>query len=192
MVQLCCFLLRGMVFLRGKSLQHAFLNVLRWNVTKQASASTFFCNSAVVMLFKAFNFCGIYSLDEIEITSMRTIQDLWYCISGTWATMRLLQSSLQLKNTHFDKGIFFPCKRGRNELHRSLFPIIILLLLKICFTVKNQQCKRWEELFNNFGSLMCIILISNTAKQRSELLFLGINKIHVMHELQLIVVDIQL
>lgn len=39
---------------------------------------------------------------------------------------------------------------------------------------------------------MCIILISNTAKQRSELLFLGINKIHVMHELQLIVVDIQL
>lgn len=113
-------------------------------------------------------------------------------LSGTWATRRLLQSSLQLKNTHFDKGIFFLCKRGRNELHRSLFPIIILLLLKICFTVKNQQCKRWEELFNNFGSLMCIILISNTTKQRSELLFLGINKIHVMHELQLIVVDIQL
>lgn len=57
---------------------------------------------------------------------------------------------------------------------------------------KNLQCKRWKELFNNFGNLMCIVLISNIAKQRSDLLFLGINKMHVMDQLQLIVVDIQL
>lgn len=146
MVQLCWFLLRGMVFLRGKSLQHAFLNVLRWNVTKQASASTFFCNSAVVMLFKVFNFFyGIYSLffrrnRNYQYENHTGLMVLH--LSGTWATRRLLQSSLQLKNTHFDKGIFFPCKRGRNELHRSLFPIIILLLLKICFTVKKSTMQK--------------------------------------------------